>query len=198
MKLCREIPVGHPPARLLHLRRARLKQSAFSLKRQHLDLCSSVLFNCRKLSFFVELCCWNKRTQNTSGTFAETQTLQIVTVGVLGGGGWFLNQQPHHHHRGLFKMYASPSPAQALTGMRTKWPQQLRGQADHLLLLIPATGYAEQKSSSTSPFPVTVKLRSCYTKHKVIKSMLRIHTYLKCHTCTPFLCTIMMHLSRKK
>lgn len=141
----------------------------------------------------VELCCRNKRPQNTSGIFAESQTLHIVTVGVLGGEAWFLSQ----HSPPFFKMYASPSPTQALTGAENK--EASATQRSQELLLIPASSYTEQQSSSASSLTVTVKLCSCYPKQQSTDMLMpRIQIYLKCHTRAPFIYTSMVHLTRKK
>lgn len=153
---------------------------------------ASVLFNRRKLAFFVvELCCWNKRPQNTSGIFAESQILHRVTVGVLGGEAWFLSQ-----HSPLFLNVCLPHPHPG-----THWDKNKEVSATQrsleLLLVSPASSYTEQQSSSTSPFITAVKLHSCYPNQRST-NMLRVRIYLKCRTCSPFRYTIMVHLTRKK
>jgi hypothetical protein len=57
----------------LNLRRKRLKQSTLSLKRQNLASKQCLFFSI--VGNFLELCCWNKGIQSTSGIFAEIQAL---------------------------------------------------------------------------------------------------------------------------
>lgn len=162
------------------------RQNLASMQPLFLSIVGNLLFS------VVELCCINKRPQSTSGIFAESRTLYTVTVGVLGGAAWFLSQ----HSPPFLKCMPPPPHPGTHRGENKEGSASQRSQE---LLLIPTSSYTDQQSSPASPFAVTVKLCSPYPKQQSTDvPMRRIHLYLKCHTCVPFIDTSMMHLTRKK